>query len=100
MAGERKIALFFTGRRHAGENITDVLAKRHVGLDPPIQMCDALARNTSKEYAVILAHCLAHARRNFVDVAENFPDECRYVIEVLGEVYKNDACAKEQGMNQ
>jgi transposase len=95
LTGARKIALFFTGQKHAGENITDVLAKRHAGLDPPIQMCDALARNTSKEFAVMLAHCLAHARRNFVDVAESFPDECRHVIEVLGEVYKNDACTRD-----
>ena len=98
MAGKRDIALFFTGHKHAGENITDLLAKRRTGLDPPIQMCDALARNTSKEFAVILAHCLAHARRNFVDVAESFPDECRYVIEALGEVYKNDSSAGERRM--
>jgi transposase len=93
VTGEGKIALFFTGHRHAGENITEVLAKRHAGLAPPIQMCDALSRNTSKEFAVMLAHCLAHARRNFVDVAQSFPEDCRHVIEVLGEVYKNDADA-------
>jgi transposase len=92
--GKRRAALFFTGRKHAGENMTDLLEKRHAGLDPPIQMCDALTRNVAKEFAVILSHCLAHARRNFVDVAQNFPDECRHVIEVLAEVYKNDACAK------
>jgi hypothetical protein len=94
VTGERKVALFFTGQKHAGENMTDLLAKRHAGLDPPIQMCDALTRNVSKEFAVILSHCLAHGRRNFVDVAQNFPDECRHVIETLSEVYKNDACAK------
>ncbi len=98
MTGEKKIALFFTGHKHAGENIADLLAKRRPGLDPPIQMCDALTRNTSKEFAVILAHCLAHARRNFVDVAESFPDECRHVIEALGEVYKNDSSARERRM--
>ena len=98
MTGERKIALFFTGHKHAGENITDLLAQRHAGLDPPIQMCDALSRNTSKEFDTLLAHCLAHARRNFVDEAGSFPDECRQVIEALGEVYKNDACARARGM--
>ena len=41
----RKIALFFTGRKHAGENLTDVLAQRAADLAPPIQMCDALSRN-------------------------------------------------------
>jgi transposase len=95
---ERKIALFFTGHNHAGENLTDVLKERNAGLDPPVQMCDALSRNTSKEFETILAHCMSHARRNFVDVADNFPDECRHVIEILAKVYKYDAIAKEQKM--
>lgn len=98
VADERKIAVFFTGHKHAGENITDLLKERHAGLDPPIQMCDALSRNTSKEFETILANCMAHARRNFVDIAESFPDECRHVIEILGNVYKNDETTQEEKM--
>lgn len=95
---DKKIVLFCTGRNHAGENMTDLLAQRNAQMSPPIQMCDALSRNTSKEFETILANCLAHARRNFVDVADNFPDECSYVIETLAEVYKNDKTAKEEKM--
>ena len=95
---ERTIALFFTGGKHAGENLTDVLAQRHAGLDPPLQMADALSRNTPGAFVTLLANCLAHARRNFVDLAQSFPEECRHVIDVLGEVYKNDAWAKKQNM--
>ncbi len=94
VAGKRKIALFFTGHRHAGENLADLLAKRHKDLDPPIQMADALSRNVPKEFATLLANCLAHARRNFVDVAESFPEECRHVIKILAKVYEHDARAK------
>jgi transposase len=94
----RKIALFFSGRKHAGENLTDVLARRAAEVAPPIQMCDALSRNLPKELEAILANCIAHARRRFVEVAENFPDKCRHVLETLGEVYRNDALAREQGM--
>ena len=65
---------------------------------PPIQMCDALSRNTSKEFETILANCLTHARRNFVDVADSLPEECSYVIEKLTDVYKNDKTAKEENM--
>jgi transposase len=36
-----KIALFFTGRQPAGENIADVLKHRAQQLSRPIQMCDA-----------------------------------------------------------
>jgi len=95
----RKIALFFTGPKHAGENLADILARRTAQLGPPIQMCDALARNVPKEFEAILANCLAHARRHIVDVVENFPEECRHVLETLAEVYKNDAAAREQGMS-
>ena len=37
----QKIALFFTGRQHAGENLADVLRKRAAELERPIQMCGA-----------------------------------------------------------
>ena len=62
-------------------------------------MCDGLSRNLPKEFEVILAGCNIHARRNFVDVAADFPDECRYVLETFREVYKNDAVTKDQGMS-
>jgi transposase len=34
-----RVALFFTGQRHAGENLAQVLAQRAADLGPPIQMC-------------------------------------------------------------
>ena len=94
-----RIALFFTGRKHAGENLQDVLRERSPELAPPIQMADALSRNTCGEFATIVANCIAHARRQFVDVVENFPVECRFVLETLGEVYKNDATARERALS-
>jgi transposase len=97
--GGRRVALFFTGHRHAGENLASVLAQRARELGPPMQMCDALARNLPKmpeKLEVIVGHCLAHARRRFVEVVSNFPAECRYVLETLGEVYGYDAQAREQ----
>ncbi len=97
-AGHR-IALFFTGRKHAGENLADVLARRAADLGPPIQMCDALSRNTAGDMETILANCTSHARRRFVEVIDNFPDECRHVLETLRDVYKNDAIAKQREMS-
>src|SRR6202051_1888903 len=96
---DRKIALYFTGSRHAGENLAEVLKQRSAELPSPIQMCDALSRNVPKLPAgveILLANCLAHGRRQFVDVAENFPKECRYVLEMLGQVYLHDAEARER----
>jgi transposase len=53
------VALYFTGWQHAGENLAAVLQQRAKELAPPIQMCDALSRNTSPQFDTILAHCLA-----------------------------------------
>ena len=95
----RKIALFFSGRKHAGENLTDVLAKRAAALAPPIQMCDALSRNVPAEPETIVANCLAHGRRRFVDVAEYFPEQCRHLLQALRVIYKNDAVARKRELS-
>ena len=49
-----------------------MLARRAAELPPPIQMCDALSRNLPAELKTIVANCLAHGRRQFVEVAERF----------------------------
>jgi len=95
---ERQIALFYTGRNHAGENIADLYGKRDISRPPPVQMCDALSRNTADEFKVILCNCLTHARRGFVDEVENFPEETTHVIEVLADVYYIDAQTRKQTM--
>jgi transposase len=95
----RHIAIFMTGRNHAGQNLEELLKARASGLAPPLQMCDALNRNSPKEFKTILANCLAHARRQFVDIVESFPEECEHVIELLGKVYHHDELARERGLN-
>jgi hypothetical protein len=97
-AGGWKIALYFTGWKHAGENLADVLKQRATKLEAPIQMCDALSRNSPKLVETLLANCLAHGRRQFTEVADSFPDECRHVLESLGAVYGFDAEAKERSL--
>ena len=94
-----QVALFFTGAKHAGENLATVLAERAKELAPPTQMCDALSRNTVGTFETIVANCNAHARRKYVEVVDDFPEECRYVLEVLREVYKTDADARRQELS-
>ena len=36
--GQRQIALFFTGQKHAGENPNQLLQRRADGLDQPMQI--------------------------------------------------------------
>jgi transposase len=99
VTGSRRIGLFFTGRKHAGENLAKVLARRASTLAAPIQMCDALSRNVPGELKTIMSNCLAHARRRFVEVVNDFPEECRHLLEILREVYKHDAFTRAQGMS-
>ena len=94
----QRIALYFTGRQHAGENLRDVLDHRAGQLATPVQMCDALSRNTPKledGAQILLANCLAHGRRQFVEVAANFPEPMPLRPgETLGSAYKYDAQAR------
>jgi transposase len=101
IVGVWRMALYFTGPKHAGENMAEVLKQRVRELPAPIQMCDALSRNTPKVEGVepVQANCLAHGRRQFVEVVENFPEECRFVLETLGGVYRHDALAREQELS-
>ena len=58
-AESHTIALYYTGTRHAGENLEAVLRHRHPDLSPIIQMCDAASLNIPKSLETILCHCLA-----------------------------------------
>jgi transposase len=81
-----------------------VLARRAGKLGPPIQMCDAMSRNLPKTLKVILGHCLAHGRRRFVKVAQNSPEECRFVLEKCAECgymeRSEDSCVFEAGSSR
>ena len=97
--GERLIALYYSGRAHAGENLAALLDKRKADQEPPLAMSDALSRNAVEEGLVVRCHCLAHGRRQFSDIEELFPDECRVVIETLKQVFDHDEVAREQAMS-
>lgn len=96
---ERRVALFFTGRKHAGENAEELLQHRAAELGPPIQMCDALDRNVPSTAKTLLANCLVHGRRKFVESYESFPVECQHVLVALGEVFGHEAFTKAQGLS-
>lgn len=94
--GEHQIALYVSGRRHAGENLAALLGKRPPEMRPPIQMSDALEANWTGEFEKIVAKCLAHARRQFVELEAAFPRVCARVLNALAEVYRHDAGMSRQ----
>jgi transposase len=76
-----KIALYFTGSRHAGENLAEVLKQRSAELPSPIQMCDALSRNVPKLPAgveILLANCLGCLASSDLPVSDN--QNSRYLL--------------------
>jgi hypothetical protein len=48
---------------------------------------------------VIIANCLVHGRRKFVEIVEAFPDEVKYLLRCLKKVYQTDAQAKQQHLS-
>ena len=92
------IALFASGRQHAGENLADLLDRRDPDLAPPMQMCDGLSRNLPLEHAVVLANCLAHGRRHVVDEVGNHPELCAHLLDEVGKVFANDAKCRKSGV--
>jgi transposase len=97
--GERRICLYYTGRRHAGENLEALLTQREPGREKPLVMSDALSHNHAEETKLIRCHCLAHGRRQFSDLAEDFPAESAVVVHALKLIYDHDAEARDQGLN-
>jgi rRNA maturation protein Nop10 len=97
--GERVICLYYSGRAHAGDNLSALLARREAGQDPPIVMSDALAANQrDDDDTLIRCHCLAHGRRQFTDLDEVFPAEADHVIAVLNQVFEHEAVTRDRAM--
>ena len=92
--GARRICLYYTGRRHAGENLAALLRKREPDRGKPVVMSDALSSNNAEEATLIRCHCLAHGRRKFSELDEAFPAESAVVVNALKDVFDHDEDAR------
>ena len=97
--GERRISLYSSGRSHAGENLAAFLAKRQADHGAPWVMSDAFSPNDLEAPAVIRCHCLVHGRRQFSELEEVFPSECRVVIDILSDVFDHDEHTRKEQMS-
>jgi hypothetical protein len=89
--GSRRLAFYLSGRRHAGENLAQLLTKRQAGQKLPFQMSDALAANTSVEKDVTSGYCLVHARRKVWELRDDYPAQCAFVLDAVSKVYGYEA---------
>jgi transposase len=90
------IALFCSGRQHAGENLAGILAERDADRPSPIHMCDGLDRNAPKGRTVLEINCLAHGRRHVVDQVASFPEPSAHLLEEIRKVFEIDADCRER----
>ncbi len=86
------IPLFVTSRKHAGENLKQILKNRS-NPEAIQQICDALSSNYVKN--TILQYCWSHARRKFFEIREFF-EECEFVLKKIQILFDNDK--KSKGM--
>ena len=98
---KKKTYLFLTGENHAGNNASKILEQR-TSKDSVIAMMDASPSNIPKEMGIdltamfILSFCLTHGRRKFYELFSFFEEECEFVLDMIGQVYKNDAHCKDK----
>lgn len=87
-----KIALFFTGVKHAGENLNDLLDKRPTDLTAPIQQCDG-GHNVPENHDTNLSNCNAHCRRKFYELVKIWPKIVTKIIGWYSSVFANEKTA-------
>jgi transposase len=92
----RHIVLFETNIGHAGEFIDSILHKRARSSRAPIIMSDALPSNQPSVLKAVISLCNCHARRQFVDVINHFPDEVEHILKRYGEIWTNEHQVIEQ----
>jgi transposase len=93
--GAEKIAIYVSGRKHAGDNAKELLEKRPASMQKVIRMSDALSANLSNTGQDTISLCLAHGSRKFVEIKASNLEYCTYVLEEISKVYENDKNTKK-----
>ena len=99
LASGHAVILFQTNIGHAGEWLDEILALRDINAPPPILMSDALSRNQPtrlKAGAYYPTLCNSHARREFFDLIEFFPDQIPWILERYGRIWEHEAQCQQQ----
>ncbi|MFZ9080970.1 MAG: IS66 family transposase, partial [Alphaproteobacteria bacterium] len=95
---DHRCAIFVTDEKTAGKTFAPLWALRDESLEEPFIMADALSANIPndiEEGLYILCYCLVYARRNFYDLGEGYDDLVDVVLELIAQIYDNEAQTKE-----
>src|SRR2546426_4660639 len=94
------MTLYLTGTDAAGKKVLELLmAERPATLPPPLQMSDALSSNYPDPVQVIVLLCWVHARRQFFEIKDFYPQECAPVLEAIRLLYKHEAAIQQLGLD-
>ncbi len=94
---DHKSTIYMTNDETAGKTLAPLWAYREKGLPKPFIMADALSANIPndiEEGLYLLCYCLVHARRNFYALGDGYDDLADTVIDLIGELYDNEAKTK------
>lgn len=88
-------AVYYAIKESRGTDVIDEILGTYAGT----LVCDAYAAYSSlakrRKGRVVLAHCWAHVRREFVAIQSSFPTECGEIVTLINELFALDAtCAK------
>lgn len=92
------IVLYMTSQKYAGENLTTLLKERdhvkrcvRVMVDASWQNKAVIKDGDKIDYKkIVYLYCLVHARRQFFDILNYYPEECGYFLDQIEKIYKND----------
>lgn len=87
------IVLYASGRRHAGENVDQLLTQRNSDAGDVIHVADASSM-APRWPRRISAKCNAHGRRKFVEILPVFPEHCERVLEDVATIYRHDEATR------
>ena len=95
--GPFKINLYITANRYCRENWVPLLENRETK-EILLIMTDASSQSLPKGEElnrVVSGLCLGgHARRKFKDIEGNYPEECRYFLGLISDLYKNESLCR------
>jgi hypothetical protein len=97
--GEHKIVLYFTGNKYLSENLSTLLKEKEDGAIVSL-MIDGSSNSLPKLLWVVVAYCLVHGRRKFVELLSAYPKECEYFLGEIAKIYRNDKETIKSKMNE
>lgn len=100
LANGYDIVLFETSLGHAGEHLDELLELRDKSLPAPLTMSDALSSNNVTNHPIKQAYCNSHARRQFYDLEELYPEEINWVLDTYALIWQAEDVVRTQQLNK